>query len=386
LNGGGPLDPQQKEKWMKDRQLPYSLQFWDEDAMTWGAPVSIAALEPYASLFGAIADYNDTAAMMTTEQRNRAGASLVFDLMKIQASGMLSKTYFQGINELYEAAFDPSKVFTGPNKRSAQSRFVQRLIASMVPYSSALRQARRSTDPVTRSIEPSIEGGFMGFWQETFDEIKNALPGYSKENPARLDWTLPGAPPVYTPSLLWSNELAENFPFVAALMQFMPLVNAFAVGQQITNPVQQEMFNMHGKGTVFSGPKASDFGPEMFLTGTELGEYTKMFATVKDETGRTWHETVDALLRTRDYQALPVEPPSGQYVSYRAAMIQAEIVRYKKLAKDLFLNTTPKGAEIKASQQQLQGRKDELNYIRQYGVPGASATGADNFQILELNR
>lgn len=386
FNGGGPIDPQLKEKWLKDRQMPYSVQFWDEDEARWGDAWSVAAFEPFASLLGGFGDYSDTAAMMTTEQREQAGASLVFDLMKLQASGLLSKTYFSGINELYEAAFDPSKVFTGPNKRSAQSRFLQRTIASMVPYSSALRQARRSTDPISRSVMPSTEGGFGGFWQETWDEIKNALPGFSQELPAKRDWTLPGAPPVYTPSLMWSNELAENAPFAAALMQFVPFVSAFAKGYQAGDPVQQEMFNMHGKGTTFSGPRASDFGREMYLSPTELGTYQEMFATVKDETGRTWHTTVESLIRTRDYQSLPVEPPSGQYVSYRAAMVQSEIDRYKKLAKDLFLNTTPKGAEIKASQEQLQGRQDELNYIRQYGVPGASATGADNFQILELNR
>jgi len=388
MNGGGPIDPQQRERWMRERgNMPYSFQMWDEYTMSWGDPISLKAFEPFTTLFGGMADYSDMAGMMTTEQRNRAGVALVLDLLRLQGAGLLSKTYFQGLNELYEAAFDPSKVFTGPNKRSATSRFMQRIIASMVPHSAALREMRRAVDPVQRRVEPSTEGGFGGFWEETWQEIKNALPGMSYDLPPVRDWTAPGTPPVVMPALFGNRDLAENAPWMAALMQYVPIYSAFKVGQAPVDPVQQEMASMHGRGTTFAGPRASDFGTELYLAPSELDQYVQIFGRVKDPAGRTWHQAVDALIRSADYQALPIEPPSGQFVSYRAALIQIEIARFKKLAKQEFLYTTPKGAEILEAQEALKGRQNELNYIRQYGVPGASRGNAGgNLELLDLNR
>jgi len=388
MNGGGPIDPQQRERWMRERGgMSYSFQMWDEETMSWGEPISLKAFEPFTTLFGSMADYSDMAGMMTTEQRNRAGAALVFDLMKVQTAGLLSKTYFQGLNELYEFALDPSKVFTGPNKRSATSRFMQRIIASLVPHSSALREMRRGVDQIQRRVEPSLEGGFGGFWEETWQEIKNALPGMSYDLPPVRDWSAPGTPPVVMPALFGNKDLAENAPWMAGLMQYVPVYSAFKVGQQLADPVQQEMASMHGKGTMFAGPRASDFGSELYLAPSELDQYVQIFGRVKDPAGRTWHQAVDALIRTADYQSLPIDPPSGQFVSHRAALIQTEIARFKQLAKQEFLYTTPKGAEILEAQEVLKGRQNELNYIRQYGVPGASRGNAGgNLELLDLNR
>jgi len=388
MNGGGPIDPQQRERWMRERGgMSYSFQMWDEETMSWGEPISLKAFEPFTTLFGSMADYSDMAGMMTTEQRNRAGAALVFDLMKVQTAGLLSKTYFQGLNELYEFALDPSKVFTGPNKRSATSRFMQRIIASLVPHSSALREMRRGVDQIQRRVEPSLEGGFGGFWEETWQEIKNALPGMSYDLPPVRDWSAPGTPPVVMPALFGNKDLAENAPWMAGLMQYVPVYSAFKVGQQLADPVQQEMASMHGKGTMFAGPRASDFGSELYLAPSELDQYVQIFGRVKDPAGRTWHQAVDALIRTADYQSLPIDPPSGQFVSHRAALIQTEIARFKQLAKQEFLYTTPKGAEILEAQEALKGRQNELNYIRQYGVPGASRGNAGgNLELLDLNR
>lgn len=393
FNGGGPLDPTQRERWTRERQMAYSVQFWDEENMAWGAPHSMAQFEPFATILGGLADYSDTAAMMTTEQRDQAGASLVLDLVKLQASGLLGKTYFQGITELYEAAFDPSKVFTGPNKRSAESRFLQRVIASMVPWSSALRQARRAVDPVKRAIEPSADGGLGGFWQETWSEIKNALPGMSESNPPKLDWTLPGAPPIYGPGIFLSQQLAEEAPFLAAGLQFVPLLSAFSTGRQELDPVQLEMSTMHGKGTAFAGPRASDFGAQQYLTPTELNQYIKLFATVTDDSGLTWHGSVSRLINSPTYLSLPIEAPSNQRVSHRAALFQIEISKFKELAKEQFLKTTAKGAEIMERDMQLRRHQDELINIRRYAQTGAippeqsgqAQNGPAQF-VQELNR
>jgi hypothetical protein len=366
INGAGPQDPLAREKWMRDRQMPYSIQFWDQDNARWNAPVSLAAMEPFATLFGAVGDYTDVAASLPTESRNRLGSALVLSLVRMQTSGILNKTYFQGINELYEAAFDPAKTFVGAAQRDPFARYLQRITASMVPYSSALRAARRQVDPIARSVDPSEAGGLWGFWQETWDEIRNAVPGYSQGLPARRDWTLPGAPPMVLPQVIGTGMIDEDAPFLAAMMQFVPW-SAFREGRPIDDPVQREMAEIHGKGSTFSGPRASDFGPEMRLTPSQLAQYQEVFASVKDEFGRTWHQAVTELITSADYQALPIEPPSTQQVSYRAAFIQQEIQKYKELAKQVFGSATAKGAEIERNKVMQQGRRDEMNFLRRYG-------------------
>ena len=386
INGAGPQDPLAREKWMRDRQMPYSIQFWDQDNARWNAPVSLAAMEPFATLFGAVGDYTDVAASLPTESRNRLGSALVLSLVRMQTSGILNKTYFQGINELYEAAFDPAKTFVGAAQRDPFARYLQRITASMVPYSSALRAARRQVDPIARSVDPSEAGGLWGFWQETWDEIRNAVPGYSQGLPARRDWTLPGAPPMVLPQVIGTGMIDEDAPFLAAMMQFVPW-SAFREGRPIDDPVQREMAEIHGKGSTFSGPRASDFGPEMRLTPSQLAQYQEVFASVKDEFGRTWHQAVTELITSADYQALPIEPPSTQQVSYRAAFIQQEIQKYKELAKQIFGSATAKGAEIERNKVMQQGRRDEMNFLRRYGGATTSEpAGAQSWSITPGNR
>lgn len=366
FNGGGPIDPAAKEKWTTiEKRMPYSVQFWDEAAGTWSAPTSMRALEPFATLFGAIGDYTDIANSLSTESRNRLGSSLVLTLARMSTSGVLSKSYFQGFNELYEAAFNPSKIITGPAQRDPLARYLSRIVASMVPYSSALRAARRETDPVSRTVDPSDIGGLMGFFQETLDEVRNAVPGWSNNLPARRDW-INGAP-ILTQGILGAEIIPADMPWLQAAMQFTPFA-AFQQGREALGPVHEEMGLLSGKGTNFSGPRASDFGPEMRLTPSELEDYTLRFATVKDEYGLTFEQSATKLIESKQYQSWPVEGPSSRDVSLRAAAIQTEIQRFKKLAKDDFKFSTAKGQLIAAEEAAAEARKAEKTYIQRYGM------------------
>jgi hypothetical protein len=378
FNGGGPIDPAAKEKWTTiEKRMPYSVQFWDDAAGTWSAPTSMRALEPFATLFGAIGDYTDIANSLSTESRNRLGSSLVLTLARMSTSGVLSKSYFQGFNELYEAAFNPSKIITGPAQRDPLARYLSRIVASMVPYSSSLRAARRETDPVSRTVDPSDIGGLMGFFQETLDEVRNAVPGWSNNLPARRDW-INGAP-ILTQGILGAEVIPADMPWLQAAMQFTPFA-AFQQGRETLGPVHEEMGLLSGKGTNFSGPRASDFGPEMRLTPSELEDYTLRFATIKDEYGLTFEQTATKLIESAQYQSWPVEGPSSRDVSLRAAAIQTEIQRFKKLAKEDFKFSTAKGQLIAAEEAAAEARKAEKTYIQRYGMdnnpqpaqPGAS--------------
>jgi hypothetical protein len=366
FNGGGPLDPAAKDKWTTiEKRMPYSIQVWDDTAGKWGAAISMRALEPFATLFGAIGDYTDIANSLSTESRNRLGSSLVLTLARMSTSGVLSKSYFQGFNELYQAAFDPSKIITGPAQRDPLTRYLSRIVASMVPYSSALRAARRETDTVSRTVDPSDIGGLMGFFQETLDEVRNAVPGWSNNLPARRDW-INGAP-ILTQGILGAEIIPADMPWLQAAMQFTPFA-AFQQGRETLGPVHEEMGLLSGKGTNFSGPRAADFGPEMRLTPSELEDYTLRFATVKDEYGLTFEQTATKLIQSAQYQSWPIEGPSSRDVSLRAAAIQTEIQRFKKLAKEDFKFNTAKGQLIAGEEAAAEARKAEKTYIQRYGM------------------
>lgn len=375
FNGGGPVDYVAKQKWLRDRQMPYSVQTWNEEEQVWDAPVSMDSLEPYATLFGAIGDYNDVQARLTDEERSKAAAALSFDILRLSLAGQLSKTYFQGVSELVEAAFDPSKIYTGPNKRGALQKYLQRQVATLIPLGSALKQGRYGQDQTARTVEPSTsEKPIMAYWDEQWATIKNGLPGYSQDNPAIVDWTAPGAPPVEAPAMFFTKELAENNPWMASMLQYVPLVNAFKRGKMITDPVTLNLANLHGKGTAFLGPTASDFGSDQHLTPTELNDYRRIFATVKNSRGLTWHQEMTKLV-TSNYWKQPgmQETPKKGEESHKAVDIQELISAFKELAKAEFKNTTSKGqlilqGELGEAERELERKalKQNANNVSQF--------------------
>jgi len=367
FNGGGPVgDPVAMRKWSDiEGRMPYSVQYWDEAAGRWSTATSMQALEPFATLFGAIGDYNDIANSLSNDQRNRLGGSLVMTLARMTVSGVLSKGYFQGINEIYEAAFNPSKILVGPGQRDPLARFLQRIAASMVPYSSSLRAARREVDPVARTVDPSSAGGLMGFWEETLGEIRNAVPGYSEELPARRDFI--NGQPILTPGILGGEMVPADMPWIQGAMQFSPL-SAYRQVRKSLGPVHEEMALLSGAGTSFMGPSATDFGSNARLTPSELESYVETFATVKDQYGRNFELTVTQLIQSAQYQSWPLVAPDPRDVSLRAAAIQTEIQVFKNLAKEQFKVSTPKGQSIAAEEAATEGRKLEANYVRQYGM------------------
>jgi hypothetical protein len=183
--------------------------------------------------------------------------------------------------------------------------------------------------------------------------------------PARRDW-INGAP-ILTQGILGAEVIPAEMPWLQAAMQFTPLA-AFQQGRETLGPVHEEMGLLTGKGTNFSGPRASDFGSEMRLTASELEDYTLRFATVKDQYGLTFEQTATKLIESAQYQSWPVEGPSSRDVSLRAAAIQAEIQRFKKLAKEDFKFSTAKGQLIAAEEAAAEARKAEKTYIQRYGM------------------
>lgn len=393
LNGAGPADPLLAEQWTNlEGRMPYSIQYWDDSINGWSRAYPLNMFEPYATLFGAWADFNDLSARVPAEQRKRMGGDLLRMLVEMQAKGILNKTYFQGIRNLYEAAFDPNKSFTGPSARDPFARFLQRLVATMEPASSAMRAARRQIDPVRRSVEPSQTGNaIFDFWNDTVSEIRNQTPGFSGDLPPHRDWTLPGSPPMMLPQVLGTDIVPEDQPFLIGAMQFAPW-SSIRVNEPVLDPVKREMAKHFHRGAVFYGPRAADFQvPGGRLTPSELSRYQQIFGSVRDEAGKTWHQTVTEIINAPDYNVKGQdEPGPNGEPSFQAMRIQAEISRFKELAKEEFMATPGKGAQITAAVQTRQERQRRFNEQQRYGIPGApqpasGGTSMTNF-IEEMNR
>jgi hypothetical protein len=225
----------------------------------------------------------------------------------------------------------------------------------------------------------------MGFFQETLDEVRNAVPGWSSDLPARRDFI--NGQPILTTGILGSEQLPAEMPWLQSLMQYTPMA-AMQVGRQPRGPVHEEMARLHGKGTSFLGPRAADFGAEMRLTPAELEQYILTFATAKDEFGRTFEQSAIELINSQQYQSWPIDGPSSRFVSLRAAALQDEIQRYKELAKVIYKETTPKGQLILQEEAATEADKGEKNYLRRYGggTPAPQQGGVQSWSITPGNR
>lgn len=170
MTGGGPQDPKARMLWMEDGKRPYSIKVTNPltNETTWH---SYARLEPFASVLGATADATEIHAYINsdvdtlqddTSQTYAAAGAVIAGIMNNTGN----KTFMKGISDFVELMNDPA--------RSIQN-YTQMMAASLVPYSSAQRFVRNTTDPYLREA-----------WT-VLDKIKDNTPGYSKDLPLRLD-------------------------------------------------------------------------------------------------------------------------------------------------------------------------------------------------------
>jgi hypothetical protein len=192
------------------------------------------------------------------------------------------------------------------------------------------------------------------------------------------------------PQVLGTDIVPEDQPFLIGAMQFAPW-SSIRVNEPVLDPVKREMAKHSHRGARFSGPRAADFGPGLRLTPSELSRYQQIFGSVRDEAGKTWHQTVTEIINAPDYNVKGQdEPGPNGEPSFQAMRIQAEISRYKELAKEAFMATPGKGAQITAAVQTRQERQRRFNEQQRYGIPGApqpasGGTSMTNF-IEEMNR
>jgi hypothetical protein len=372
FTGGGPQEPSAKQKWRESGKVPYSFRVRtgeDENGQPIFSPwVSMRAFEPFSSLFGGMADYQEIANKLPTEARERLGSALTMDLLVAVAGGQLSKSYYQGFAELYEAFTGTGELDQGPNVRSPIERYISRWIASLVPFSSALRAGRRIEDPTVRVVPPSpVEGGLTGIpmrlFEETFNEIRNGIAGWSESLPPRINWIT--GQPLLLSGILGDEFLPPDQPYLSTLAQFLVLWSPLQVAPKV-DPVMAEMTRLSGRGANFRGPTNTDFGKEFRLTPQQFADYSMAAANVRDEYGRNIYMALEQLINSPFYQSLPEGEISTTVPSRRAAAIDREVSIFKALGKTVYLNSRP---DLQQELGVIEGRTKQVQYELKYGQP-----------------
>ncbi|NBV71065.1 MAG: hypothetical protein EBR60_03235, partial [Burkholderiaceae bacterium] len=369
FTGGGPQEPSAKQKWRESGKVPYSFRVRtgeDKNGQPIFSPwVSMRAFEPLSSLFGGMADYQEIANKLPTEARERLGSALTMDLLVAVAGGQLSKSYYQGFAELYEAFTGTGELDQGPNVRSPIERYISRVIISMVPFSAALRAGRRIEDPTVRVVPPSpVEGGLTGIpmrlFEETYNELRNGIAGWSESLPPRINWIT--GQPLLLSGIMGDEFLPPDQPYLSTLAQFVPW-SPLQVAPKV-DPVMAEMTRLSGRGANFRGPTNTDFGKEFRLTPRQFADYSMAAANVRDEYGRNIYMALEQLINSPFYQSLPEGEVSTTVPSRRAAAIDREVSTFKALGKMSYLGSRP---DLQQELGVIEGRTKQVQYELKYG-------------------
>ena len=372
--GGGPQEPVAKEKWRQGGKMPYSFRVrigTDENDLPIYSPYySMSAFDPFSSLVGGVADYIEIANKLPQQAREQLGSGLTMDLLAAVAAGQLSKSYYQGFTELYEALTGMGEMEMGPNKRNPIEKYIARFVVSLTPFSAALRSARRSVDPYMRVVEPSnVEGGLTGMPMRMFEEIsgefKNITPGWSSSLPPRLNWIT--GQPIVLSGILGDQFLPPEYPWMGAVMQLMPW-SPVAIGPKI-DPVMQEMALLHGKGAQFKGPTAEDWGKQNRLNPREYNKYIELTAYVRNEHGQNLYQSLKETMESDHYRSLPQGEISSESASARASLINIIVSNFKQKGKQLYENQTP---ALTRQLNYIDGINKDVKDRATYGQPNLS--------------
>jgi hypothetical protein len=157
ITGAGPHDPQLQRAWRAAGNEPYSIQ------LPGLRPVSYNMVEPLGMLTGAIADTFNIMKFAREDGRENLAASLMFGT----GHAVLSKTYMQGVADLFEAMNDPER----SGDRIAQSM----VMPFLTPQ--GIAAAAHAIDPFVRAHRTLM------------DNVESRLPIVSERlPPARTLW------------------------------------------------------------------------------------------------------------------------------------------------------------------------------------------------------
>jgi hypothetical protein len=332
VTGRGPTDPQLQRAWRAAGNEPYSIQLPGQ------RPVSYNMVEPIGLMTGAIADTFNIMKFAREDGRGSLAASLAFGT----GNALLSKTYLQGVSNLFEAMNSPDR----DGARIAESM--------ALPFVSP-----QGIAAMARSLDPWVRSHYT-----MMDSIEARLPIVSE----RL-------PPART---LWGDPIPQR----DAYLPFMPsdgfvpkLLSPFALGPRPgdVQPIDRWIWDNRGsfphadsnrlgisKPTRFqSFSVGHGISAQVELTPKQFDRFQELAGNgLKDpQTGLGAKDLLNGLVSglAPDHEMQDAWDQASP--AYKAVMVQRVVNRYRAAARQVLMqensdiaDTIAAGAQARAAQ------------------------------------
>lgn len=240
VSGSGPADPREAEIWRMAGNQPHSVRIGD----FW---YDVRGLGPLGMLSGIAADVYDVAHMAGEKELDDVAHSVGHAFMQ----NIFDQSFMKGPYDLVKAIDQPDRY--GP-------AYVRNLLASFVPYSTAMGQVARSIDPYSRQSRTIV------------DAMKAKIPGLSSDLLPRRD--------------IWGEEMPNKESFLGATTLYASPVN--------TDPVNRALL----AAGVFPG-KLQRKIRNVDLTDQQYDDYARI-------AGRMAKQRLDVIVNSADFERWPM--------------------------------------------------------------------------------
>lgn len=290
ITGGGPKDPALKRQLRDTGWQPYSIKIGE-------AWYSYNRLDPIGATLGIVADYTEIAGQIPEGRKAELALAAGLAISK----SMTSKTYLEGIANVFEAIESPER---------GLDKYLRSLERTLVP--TGVRQIARTQDPTLRETRAMTEV------QELINEVAAGVPGWSASLPPRRN--LWGEPVVLSGG--WGPDIIS--PIYSSVVKDDPVARELVrhkIGLSLPQPV---LAGVPPKGELRFAEERPTEGvrltPEQYdrlavLTGQGIpGEIPLREALGQEMQGTAYQEATDG-------------PDGG-----KAVLIRGIVTAYKKLA------------------------------------------------------
>ena len=328
ITGSGPKDRNMRLTLLDSGWRPYSFKFGD-------TYISYQRLEPISTFFGIVADMverNNHA--YDNDYDEEATDTMVASVLFSLSQNLANKSYLMGLGSIFEAVQESDRY---------GADFGQRMVASFIPFSSALYQSKQTRAALAGEPDISYQHA-----RSLIDHL-GIKSGFLDDN-ISYKYNLLGKP----------VKRPHGGP--------MDIINPITYGMASSDPVRNAFAELK---LTAGPPKANLFGlidtRDEYRPGSKLSFYDFW----QEETGnlkirgRTLHESMLRIVRSSQWKSLPKSTPEGLR-SPAANVLTAELHQYRKaaLAKALkrYPDTNTKYQEIKFSQGQIKEQKESVPF------------------------
>ncbi|MBB1249206.1 hypothetical protein [Rhizobium sp. G21] len=276
ITGGGPSDDQLRKQLIEQGWKPYSVVVTNADGSKTYVPYG--RFDPVGLPMGIMADLHE---LYTMDPEHRDISNVATATGIALARNFADRTFLLNMNQLVDALSDPE------NK---MEKFVGNMGSSMIPMSSAMR-GYANTDPYLREARGLL------------DRVLKDIPGYSKGLPPRRD--------------VFGEPVARRIGVTTTMSE-----------DSVEAEVNRIMLETN-EGLSMPQPthNGMDLRDVTLKSGQNAYDRYQELAAKPEEGGPSLKESLEKLIRTKDYEDMP-DGETGQPGS-RLNAIQGIVQKYR---------------------------------------------------------